>query len=266
MAVEERESNLALAPNTLDLNSAFVSIAQPIEGGAAWVCFDDDPAYPTDAVTPMKDLPGWHSLGELSTNGFTESKSVSSDPKRGWHNTVLLTSESERTETYKAEFLEYVRASVAMLRHGVDNVEVNEDGSWSHLKHGATANQTPAFVFDELESNGHLHRTLVKRASGTEFDDVGHAFGDLIYYGMTFTALEPKGGGSAIEEWRAKPASNVPVAPDESDSVPESVNSSSTTAELEAYAAAHGISLEGCSTNAERYAAIQAAESGSVSE
>lgn len=263
MAGEERESNLALAPDTLDLNSKFVSIAQPIEGGAAWVCFDEDPTYPTDAVTPMKDIPGWYSLGELSTNGFTESKSISSDPKRGWHNTVLLTSETETTETYKAEFLEYVRASVAMLRYGVDNVEVNEDGSWSHLKHGSTANQTPAFVFDELESNGHLHRTLVKRASGTEFDDVGHAFGDLIYYGMTFMALAPKEGGEPIEEWRAQPATKAPKPPD--GVVPESVNSNSTTAELEAYAAAHGISLEGCTTNAERYAAIQAAESEQIS-
>ncbi len=263
---EERENNLGLAPDTLDLNSAFVSVAQPVEGGAAWVCFDEDPTYPTDAVIPMSEIPGWYSLGELSTNGFTESKAVSSDPKRGWHNTVLLTSESETTETYKAEFLEYVRAVVAMLRHGVDNVEVNEDGSWSHLEHGSTANQTPAFVFDELESNGHLHRTLVKRASGTEFDDVGHAFGDLIYYGMTFTALAPKGGGKAVEEWRAKPALSEPSTdPEDTGSVPESVNSSSTTAELEAYAAAHGISLDGCSTNADRYAAIQAAEaSGSM--
>lgn len=264
MAGEERENNLALAPSTLDLNSAFVSVAQPIEGGAAWVCFDENPTYPTNAVTPMKDIPGWYSLGELSTNGFTESKSMSSEVKRGWHNTPLITSTSEETETYKAEFLEYVRASVAMLRYGVDNVDVNPDGSWSHLKHGSTANQTPAFVFDELESNGHLHRSLVKRASGTEFDDVGHAVGDLIYYGMTFTALEPKGGGSAIEEWRAKPAQDTPSGPDAGPTAPESVNSSSTTAELEAYAAAHGISLEGCSTNAERLAAIQAAESASL--
>ncbi|MCI9129352.1 MAG: hypothetical protein HFJ65_03410 [Eggerthellaceae bacterium] len=258
---EERENNLGLAPDTLDLNSAFVSVAQPIEGGAAWVCFDENPVYPTDAVTPMSSIPGWYSLGELSTNGFTEAKSVSSDAKRGWHNTVLLTSESETTETYKAEFLEYVRASVAMLRYGKDNVDVNEDGSWKHLKHGSTGNQTPAFVFDELESNGHLHRTLVKRASGTEFDNVGHEVGNLIYYGMTFTALAPKGGGEAIEEWRAKPASDSPSEPDEDASVPESVNSNSTTAELEAYAKAHGIDLSGCTNNADRYAAIQAAES-----
>lgn len=258
MAQEEQENNLGLAPDTLDLNSAFVSVAQPIEGGAAWVCFEEEPTYPTDAVTPMSEIEGWYSLGELSTNGFTESKSVSSDAKRGWHNTVLLTSESEMTETYKAEFLEYVRATVAMLRHGKDNVEVNEDGSWSHLAHGSTSNQTPAFVFDELESNGHLHRTLVKRASGTEFDDVGHAFGDLIYYGMTFTALTPKDGGDAIEEWRAKPAADE-AAVAGGQAGPESVSASSTTSELTAYAEAHGISLEGCSTNADRWAAIQEA-------
>lgn len=257
---EERENNLGLAPDTLDLNSAFVSVAQPVEGGAAWVCFDEDPTYPTDAVTPMSDFPGWHSLGELSTNGFTEGKSMSSEVKRGWHNTPLITSTSEETETYKAEFLEYVRATVAMLRFGVDNVDVNPDGSWNHLKHGSTSNQTPAFVFDELESNGHLHRSVVKRASGTDFDDVGHAVGDLIYYGMTFTALTPKDGGLAVEEWRAKPASDAPGESGGGTEVPESVSAYSTTADLEAYAAAHGIDLQGCATNADRYAAIQAAD------
>lgn len=259
MAFEDQETNLALAPDWLDLNSEFVSVSQPVAGGAAWVCFEEDPVYPTDAVTPMSEIPGWFSLGELSTNGYTEAKSMSSESHRGWHNKVLLTSESETSETYKAEFLEFVRAVVAMLRYGKDNVDVNEDGSWNHLSHGSTANTIVAFVFDELESNGNLHRSIVKRASGTEFDDVGHAVGNLIYYGMTFTALTPKGGGDPVEEWRAKPASKPETPSTPEPSVPESVNSNSTTAELEAFAAAHNIDLTGCSTNAERLAAIQAA-------
>lgn len=41
---------------------------------------------------------------------------------------------------------------------------------------------------------------------------------------------------------------------------PESVNDKSTKAQLEAYAAAHGIDLTGCDTNAEKLAAIRAAE------
>ena len=264
MAADKTESNLHLMPDAIDLNNAFVSVAQPVTGGACWVCFEEDPVYPTDAAASMKGLPNWFSLGELSTKGFTEAKSMSSTTHRGWHNTPLLTSEAETTETYKVEFLEIVRAVVAMLRHGKDNVDVNDDGSWSHLTHGSTANMTVAFVFDELESNGHLHRSLVKRASVTEFDDVGHVVGNLLYYGMTFTALAPKGGGDAVEEWRAKPATSgtEPDAPVEA-IVPESVGSSSTTAELTAYAAAHGIDLTGCSTNAERLAAIQAAEGAS---
>lgn len=50
------------------------------------------------------------------------------------------------------------------------------------------------------------------------------------------------------------------VQPGEENQVPDSVNSSSTTAQLEAYAAAHDIDLTGCNTNAEKLAAIQAAE------
>lgn len=43
--------------------------------------------------------------------------------------------------------------------------------------------------------------------------------------------------------------------------VPAEVNESSTTAQLEAYAAAHDISLEGCTTNAKRLEAIREAQS-----
>lgn len=42
---------------------------------------------------------------------------------------------------------------------------------------------------------------------------------------------------------------------------PAEVNGSSTTEQLEAYAAAHGISLDGCTTNAKRLEAIREAES-----
>ena len=41
---------------------------------------------------------------------------------------------------------------------------------------------------------------------------------------------------------------------------PESVDAKSSTAELEAYAAAHGIDLADCKTNGDRLNAIKAAE------
>lgn len=47
---------------------------------------------------------------------------------------------------------------------------------------------------------------------------------------------------------------------------PESVTANSKREDLVAYAAAHGISLDGCSTNADRWAAIQEAEGDSDDE
>lgn len=56
------------------------------------------------------------------------------------------------------------------------------------------------------------------------------------------------GGGASAASLDAEPA------------VPEKVDSKSTKAQLTAYAAAHGIDVSGCETNAEILAAIQAAE------
>lgn len=65
---------------------------------------------------------------------------------------------------------------------------------------------------------------------------------------------------SGAERLSLEPQGDEKPQGDEVPPVPEKVTASSTTAQLEAYAEAHGISLDGCSTNADRWAAIQEAE------
>lgn len=56
------------------------------------------------------------------------------------------------------------------------------------------------------------------------------------------------------------PKRPVPADAQGLSAAPDSVSEASTKAELEAYAAAHGIDLSGCANNADRLAAIRAAE------
>jgi hypothetical protein len=191
-----------------EIDSSLVTVGQPVDGGCCWVSFNGAGTPPTDATTKMSEKEGFESAGELSENGFTESKSVSTTTHKGWHGTTLLITNDDETNTCKAEFVEVNRGTAAKLRYGSANVTVADDtGAVTSIKDGGINDDEVALVFDELESNGWLRRTVVKRAKVNSFDDVSHQRGTLMVYGMTFTALAPIDGSAAIEIYRAKPAS-----------------------------------------------------------
>lgn len=186
-----------------DIDTSLVTVGQPVEGGCCWTSFEDNPQLPTDATTKMSTLEGFESLGELSENGYTESQSVTNNKFKGWHGSVVLTSISEEERTFKVEFIEPNRDSVSKLKFGSKNVEADEQGNVTHIKAVAGTNITVPLVFDELESNGYLRRTVIKKATIDSFDDVAHQKGSLLVYGMTFTAIDDEG---FFDIYRAKPA------------------------------------------------------------
>ena len=187
-----------------DIDTSLVTVGQPSEGGCCWTSFADSPTLPTDASTKMSTLPGWDSLGELSENGYTESKTVTNNKFKGWHGSIVLAAVSGEENTYKAEFIEVNRPSAAKLRYGAANVSAGADGSVSHIMGKISTGDKIPLVFDELESNGYLRRTVIRSASIDSFDDVPHQKGSLMVYGMTFTAVEVD--GQTFDIYRAKPA------------------------------------------------------------
>lgn len=188
------------------IDSNLVTTGTPVDGGCAWTSFADDPTLPTSATTKMDAAAGFESLGEVSENGFTLGRSVSSTDHKGWHGSVVLTSIDSETNTVKVEFVEINRPAVSKLRYGADAVTAGEDGSVSQIDVKSYKGKAVPLVFDELESGGFLRRTVVKKAVVTDFDDVPHQRGSLLVYGMTFTVNEPSDGSAPITVYRAKPA------------------------------------------------------------
>lgn len=188
-----------------DIDSSLVTTGSPVEGGCCWAAFGDPAALPDDATTKMSTLADFESAGELSENGYTESRSVTSNKFKGWHGSTVLSKIADEENTFKVEFIEVNRPTVAKLRYGSANVTAGEDGSVSKISVKAGSDEKVCLVFDELEDSGFLRRTLVRRAVVESFDDVPHAKGSLMVYGMTFTALDP-GDGESVRVMRAKPA------------------------------------------------------------
>ena len=193
-----------------DLDTSLATIGQPVSGGSAWVSFSDKATLPTDATTKMSTLEGWESLGEFTDDGFTEGKSVSNDTKKGWHGTPLAVITTDESRTYKFVCAEIGRPSVEKLRYGADNVETGTDGSVSAIHDKFGVNTIAPVVLDTLESNGFLHRIVVKKARVTDYDDATYKGTDIVTHGVTITVLDPGDGSAAVEHYRAKPAASTP--------------------------------------------------------
>lgn len=191
-----------------DIDTNLVTTGNPTEGGCVYVTFDMDAETPKDATTKMSTLKDFESAGEISENGFTESKAVTSNKTKGWHGSVVHSAISDEEHTFKLEFLEINRPVVAKMRFGAENVTAGEDGSVQAIKPVIGTNITAKMVIDELESNGYLRRTVIKKATIDTFDDVQHQRGSLMLYGCTCTAIDT-GDGIPFETYRAKPTPGV---------------------------------------------------------
>lgn len=186
-----------------DIDESLVTVGKPVDGGCCYVNFSDDPVYPTDATTALDE--GWVSLGDLSDQGFTEGKSISTTSHKCWHGSNVLTTVDDEDNTFSCEFIEVNRPAAAKLRYGDENVEEDATtGEVTHIQGVAGKLKSHPLIFEELESNGYKRRTVYRKATVTSFDDVPHQRGSLMLYGMTFSADEVD--GKAFDIYRAKPA------------------------------------------------------------
>ena len=138
MASNNEEAKVALASvdatPAADIDPSLVTTGSPVEGGCVYTSFKAGAALPTDAATKISTLTDLVSLGDLSTDGFTASKSITVNEFQGWHQSIVLTKVSGEKHQYKMVFIESVRSSVAKLRYGADNVETYEDGTFKQIK------------------------------------------------------------------------------------------------------------------------------------
>lgn len=189
-----------------DIDPSLVTTGNPVEGACVYTTFAASPTYPTDASTALGT--GWESLGEVSDNGYSKQKNITTTDHRGWHGSVVLTTVDEETNTLNIAFIEPNRPAVAKLMYGKDNVTAGSDGSVSNIEGKAGGVKPHPIVIDELESNGFKRRTCFYNCMPTSFDEEPHRRGELLVYGFTFTAQDVTIGDEVkqFDIWRAAPS------------------------------------------------------------
>lgn len=187
-----------------ELNSGYASVSIGIEGGGVvYTSFKADAKAPTDATTKMSTLTDFVSLGELNDDGFTDTRSVSSTDHKGYHGTPIMTTIDEDTSKFKIELLEINRPAAAKLNYGVASV-TEQDGKINAIKRKPYQIEPHPFVFQELMSDGRLHRMVIDKGVVTPSDGIPHRKGELMVYSMEITALTPDDGSEVVKEYFAE--------------------------------------------------------------
>lgn len=189
----EDTTSTTTAADTLD-STKYVTVGQPVEGGAAYVSFKPAATLPDDASTKMSTLADFSPLGEFSDNGYTKSVSVTSNKFKGWHGSVLLTQISEEENTFKLELTDIDRATVAKVRYGESAVTTDTGGNITKIDPTTVPSVVTPIVIDELLSNGRLRRTVFPCPKIDSIDDETHQKGSLLVYGITFSCATDASG------------------------------------------------------------------------
>ena len=167
-------------------NSAFVSTGKPKVGGAIFRAPKGTP-LPTDATSEL-DKNVWKDIGFVSEDGVTNSNSRDSEDIKAWGGVTVLSSQTDVTDTWQAQFIEALNIEVLKMVFG----EANVDGD---LNNGITVTvnaveaQEAAYVFDMILKGGVLKRVVLPCAKMSELGDTVYKDDEAIAYDVTLTAL-----------------------------------------------------------------------------
>lgn len=183
--------------------------AFPDEGGVAYTSFAANPVLPEDAESPLgSDM---DSLGDLSTDGFTEMTDLSSNDFEDCRGAVVLTVENTKKRKVKLKFIEATRASVLKFIYGEDAVDVS-----GGLLKGFDIDSKPVkerpLVIEQLWTNGWKARYVLDRFKITNYSDVPHNKQNLLGFEVEGTLLENNGRLGHV--YFAAPSDQDPAFPE----------------------------------------------------
>lgn len=160
-------------------------------------------ALPTDATTALNET--FKCLGYCGEDGLVNANSPETEPVKAWGGDVVLTTLTEKPDTFAFKLIEMLNIEVMKTVYGDKNVV------GTSLDTGITVHATVeqpgdfAWVF-ELACRGNvLKRVVIPQAAISEMEDIEYTDSDAAGYGITITATTDS-SGATHHEYLSKPA------------------------------------------------------------
>ena len=189
-------------------NAQNVTAGKPKVGGAIFRA-PLGTTVPTSATASLDAA--FKQLGYVTEDGVTNSNSPSSENVKAWGGDIVMSSQTEKPDTFQFSLMEATNVEVLKAVYGDANVSVNATTGEITVHANSVQQPNCEWVIDMVLNNGGAKRIVRPDAGVSAVGDIVYKDGGAVTYNTTISAL-PDGEGSTHHEY-IKPVINSSTLP-----------------------------------------------------
>lgn len=179
-----------------------VSTGKPKVAGAIYrALLSGSPTIPTDESTAL--AAAFKCMGYISDDGVSNDSSMETEKIRAWGGDVVLTTQTEKNDTFKFKMIEILNDEVLKAVYGDSNVTVTAAANNDPKKIAVAVNSAEqpecAWVIEMILRGNKVKRIVIPDGKITKIGEIVYKDDDASGYEVTITAMPDSSGNTHYE-------------------------------------------------------------------